>query len=57
MRRLKNYLRSTMKSRQRLNDVLILNNRRDATKSLDLLHVACDFVAVNDNRTALLGHF
>jgi hypothetical protein len=56
VRRLKNYLRSTM-GQQRLNDTLILNTHRDETNSLDLVHVARDFVALNDYRREMFGHF
>ena len=56
VRRLKNYLRSTM-SQQRLLDILVLNIHRDETNSLDLVHVARDFVALNEQRRAMFGHF
>ena len=42
---------------QRLNDALVPNTHREETNSLDLVHVARDFVALNDYRREMFGHF
>ena len=56
LRRVKNYLRATM-TQQRLNSVLVLHAHQDYTDSIDLLSVARDFVALNDNRKCVFGTF
>jgi len=56
LRRVKNYLRATM-TQQRLNSVLVLHAHQDYTDSIDLLNVARDFVALNENRRCVFGMF
>ena len=47
LRRLKNYMRSTM-SQDRLNHLLFLHAHKDYTNSLDLIAVANDFVSFSE---------
>ena len=57
LRRVKTYLRSTM-TQKRLNSVLVLHAHQDYTDSINMRHVASDFVALNDNRkSAVFGTF
>ena len=48
LRRIKNYLRSTMKQ-ERLNDVMVLNVHKDKTDSLDLNCCCNDFVSGSEH--------
>ena len=56
LRRLKNYLHSTM-TQKRLNNLIILHTHKDRTDNLDLCAVSCDFASANDHRQAVLWHF
>ena len=56
VRRLKNYLRSTM-SQQRLNNLMVLHVHDDVTDSLDLKKAAQRFIKNHGHRTALYGRF
>ena len=53
LRRVKTYLRSTM-TQKRLNSVLVLHAHQDYTDSINMRHVARDFVAFSDNRKSFL---
>ena len=55
LRRLKNYLRSTM-SQKRLNHVVVLHTHKERIDELDLLATAREFVSANDRRRAYFGH-
>ena len=56
LRRLKNYLRSTM-TQPRLNNMMLLHIHKYVTDDLDLLQVAKEFVQVNDRRKNYFGTF
>ena len=56
LRRLKNYLRTTM-TQQRLNSLLLLHTHQDRTDKLDLMAVARDFIVKNEQRRLEFGHF
>ena len=56
LRRIKSYLRSTM-TQQRLNSLMILHVHKDKTDSLNLDHVANEFVDRKETRVALFGKF
>ena len=56
MRRLKTYLRSTMRQ-TRLNHVLLLNMHKERLDSLDLYIIANDFVRGNEHRLRIFGNF
>ena len=54
MRRIKNYLRTTMTS-QRLNSVMLLHVHRELVDALDMNAVVNDFVAGSSNRKEIFG--
>lgn len=56
LRRLKNYLRSTMTQR-RLNHIILLHTHKERVDVLDLLAIAKEFVLANDRRRSYFGHF
>jgi hypothetical protein len=56
LRRVKNYLRGTMKQ-DRLNNLMIIHTHKDRTDSLDLKQVANDFVRDNEHRQRIFGLF
>lgn len=56
LRRLKNYLRSTM-SQCRLNHLTVLHVHQDRVDALDLHAIYQDFVAKNDYRKDVFGNF
>ena len=56
MRRLKTYLRTTMKQ-ERLNHLLVLHVHKDRTDSLSSLEVARSFVGDSEHRLSLFGKF
>ena len=56
LRRIKNYLRSTM-SQERLNHLLLLHVHKERTDSLNLITVANDFVADSEHRLSVFGRF
>lgn len=55
LRRLKNYLRSTM-TQKRLNSVLLLHVHQDRTDKLNLNSIAADFISNNERRKNYYGH-
>jgi len=58
MRRIKVYLRSTMRLHQdRLNHLMTLHIYQDKLDSLDLVFVANDFVSLNEHRRTFFGTF
>ena len=56
LRRLKNYLQSTM-TQKRLNDIVLLHTHKHPTDELDLTEVASDFSGANSRRRAFFGSF
>ena len=56
LRRLKNYLRSTM-TQKRLNHVILLHTHKQRTDDLDLVSIARDFTQGNSRRKAFFGNF
>ena len=56
LRRLKNYLRSTM-SQERLNHLMILHTHKERTDSLDLKHVINDFIAGSEHRSGIFAKY
>lgn len=56
LRRLKNYLRSTM-TQKRLNHVILLHTHKQRTDDLDLVSIARDFTEANSRRKAFFGNF
>ena len=56
LRRVKNYLRSTM-TQQRLNSLMILHVHKLQTDSLNLVEVANDFIGDSEHRLKLFGKF
>lgn len=54
MRRLKNYLRSSM-TQERLNHVLLLHCHKSRTDNINLNSVASNFIAVNERREQFFG--
>ena len=54
LRRLKNYLRSTM-TQQRLNHIMLLHTHKDRTDDITLLDIAKDFISFNDRRVHFLA--
>ena len=56
LRRVKTYLRSTM-TQKRLNSVLVVHAHQDYSDSINMRHVARDFVAFSDNRKSFFGTF
>lgn len=56
LRRLKNYLRSTM-TQKRLNNLVLLHTHKDRTDNLDLCAVSCDFASANDHRRKFFGAY
>jgi hypothetical protein len=56
MRRVKTYLRSTMKQ-ERLNSLMVLHVHKDHTDNLPLLEIANDFTSKSDRRKQLFGTF
>ena len=56
LRRLKNYLRSTM-TQKRLNHVILLHTHKQRTDDLDLFSIARDFTGANSRRKDFFGNF
>ena len=56
MRRVKSYLRSTMKQ-ERLNHLMALHIHKDVLDSINLSHVANDFVSNSEHRQKIFGQF
>ena len=56
LRRLKNYLQSTM-TQKRLNHIVLLRTHKHPTDELDLTEVASDFSGANSRRRAFFGSF
>ncbi len=56
LRRLKTYLRSTMK-RQRLSNLMILHNHKELTDALEMKEMANDFIGQNERRIQIIGKF
>ena len=56
LRRLKNYLRSTM-TQKRLNHVILLHTHKQRTDDLDLISIARDFTGTNSRRKDFFGDF
>ena len=56
LRRIKNYLRSTM-LQSRLNHLLLLHVHKDLTDSLDLVSVTNDFTGNSEHRQSYFGKF
>lgn len=56
MRRVKNYLRSTM-GQERLNHLMVLHVHKSETDSLDIIQIANDFISRNDHREQVFGTF
>ena len=56
LRRLKNYLRSTM-TQKRLNNVMLMHTHKERTDKINLLSIAKDFVASNERRANYFGHY
>ncbi len=56
MKRVKNYLRSTM-GRERLNSLMMLHVHKQATDELHLVSVANDFVSGSENQKTIFGTF
>ena len=57
LRRIKTFLRATMHHQQRLNSLMILNVHQDKTDSLNVMSIANQFVANNEQRLAIFGKF
>ena len=55
MRRVKNYLRSTM-GQERLNHLMV-HVHKSETDSLDIIQIANDFISRNDHREQVFGTF
>ena len=49
LRRVKNYLRSTM-TESRLNNVMLLHTHKDITDDLDIIKIAKEFISANSRR-------
>ena len=56
LKRLLNYLRSTM-TEKRLNNYLLLHAHRDLTDKLNLVDIAKEFISVNTERQRHFGSF
>ncbi len=56
LRRLKTYLRSTMKQ-QRLNHLMILHIHKELTDALEMKEIANDFIGQNERRMQIFGKF
>ena len=56
LRRVKNYLRSTM-SQLRLNNIMILHVHKDKTDNMEIIKVANDFVQGSSRREQIFGIF
>ena len=56
MRRVKNYLRSTM-GQQRFNHLMVLHVHKAITDGLDIIQIANDFVTRNEHREHVFGKF
>ena len=56
LRRVKTYLRSTMKQ-ERLNNLMIIHTHKERTDLMDLKQVANDFVRDNEHRLRIFGSF
>ena len=56
LRRIKNYLRSTM-SQQRLNNLMVLHVYKERTNELCLKSCLNKFVIGSEHRTTTIGHF
>ena len=55
LRRLKNFLRSTM-TQTRLNNIIMLHTHKDRTDNLDLDVIATEFISANDRRQSFFGN-
>ena len=56
LRRIKSYLRSTMKQ-SRLNHLMVLHIQKEATDKLNLIDVANMFIAGSEHRMTVFGTF
>lgn len=56
LRRLKNYMRTTM-TQKRLNHVVLLHTHKNRTDCLNLRDIAEKFISVNERRSSYFGHF
>ena len=56
LRRVKNYLRSTM-NQDRLNHAMVLHVHKDRLDNLSVLDIAQEFVSSSEHRLKLFGHF
>ena len=56
LRRLKNYLRTTM-AQERLNHLMIMHVHKDRTEKLDLKLVLNDFVGESEHRTGIFAKY
>ena len=54
LRRLKNYLRTTM-IQKRLNHLIVMHIHKERTDQLDLSSIANEFVSVNERRKSYFG--
>ena len=54
LRRLKNYLRTTM-TQKRLNHLIVMHIHKERTDQLDLSSIAKEFVSVNERRKSYFG--
>ena len=56
LRRLNNYLRSTM-TQKRLNNVVLMHTHKERIDKINLLSIAKDFVTSNKRRANYFGHY
>lgn len=56
LRRLKNYLRSTM-TQERLNHVILLHTHKEITDNIDVKQIAIDFIGRNQRRMNFFGQY
>ena len=56
LRRIKTYLRSTMKQ-DRLNDLMLIHVHKDKIDSLPIIDMANEFISRNQSRVVKFGHF
>ena len=54
LRRLKNYLRTTM-TQKRLNHLMVMHIHKERTDQLNLSSIAKEFVSVNERRKSYFG--
>ena len=54
LRRLKNYLRTTM-TQKRLNHLIVMHIHKERTDQLDLSSIANEFVSFNERRKSYFG--